>query len=315
MNKLTIVQTLNKMKFQAIKHSPEILMVTGIVGAVGATVLACKSTLKLQAVLDKKTELVNQIHETSGSEDYTEQDAKKDLKIVYASTVLDIAKLYTPSVILGAASITCLICSHNVLKNRNAALAAAFATVTESFNNYRKSVVERYGERADFEIRHGIRTEKVNVTETDENGKKKTRKENIDVVDGLSGCSEYSRIFDEYNNNWTKDPELNRFFLTSQERYANDRLKSQGYLFLSDVYKSLGFEETKASRVVGWTYNPDQPNGDNYISFGIYDVNVAGYQDDRTCDTIGEQRAEFINGLRPSVLLDFNVDGNILDLM
>ena len=35
---------LNKTKFQAQKHSPEILMVTGIAGGVVATVLACKAT-------------------------------------------------------------------------------------------------------------------------------------------------------------------------------------------------------------------------------------------------------------------------------
>lgn len=317
MSKLKIQQTLNKIKFKTIKNSPEILMVTGVIGVIGAGVLACRSTLKLHDVLTAKTKTVEQIHELveSDPEEYSEEDSKKDLRIVYATTVLDIVKLYGPSVALGTASIICLISSHNIMKNRNVALAAAFATVTESFTNYRKEVVNRYGERTDFEIRNGIRTEKVTVTEVDENGKKKTKKEDIDVVDGLSGCSEYAKFFDEGCNGWSNDPEMNMFFLKSQERFANDKLRAKGFLYLNEVYVALGIPETKAGQIVGWIYDTEKPNGDNYVSFGMFEVNVAGYKDDVANDTIGESRVDFVNGYRPSVLLDFNVDGNILDLM
>ena len=42
---------------------------------------------------------------------------------------------------------------------------------------------------------------------------------------------------------------------------------------------------------------------------------VQGYVDDYHCDTISEERRDFVNGFRPSILLDFNVDGNIWDKM
>lgn len=310
-------QTFNKFKFKTIKYSPEILMVTGIVGIVGAGVLACRSTLRLSDVLTAKTKTVEQIHELKESdpEAYPEETYKKDLQVVYATSTLEIIKMYAPAVALGTASIICLISSHNVLKNRNVALAAAFATVTESFTNYRKEVVNRYGDRTDFEIRNGIRTEKVSTTEVDENGKKKTKKVDIDVVDGLTTCSEYAKFYDSNCTSWTNDPEMNLYFLQSQERYANDKLRAKGFLYLNDVYEALGIKETIAGQIVGWIYDTENPNGDNRITFGMHNVNIAGYRDEFANETIAEERVEFINGYKTGVLLDFNVDGNILDLM
>ena len=50
MRKLAIVEslgrTVNRVGFKLKKHSPEILVVTGIVGAVASAVMACKSNHK-----------------------------------------------------------------------------------------------------------------------------------------------------------------------------------------------------------------------------------------------------------------------------
>ena len=42
-----------KLKLGFIKHSPEILMVTGIVGMAASAVLACKATTKLDSIISK----------------------------------------------------------------------------------------------------------------------------------------------------------------------------------------------------------------------------------------------------------------------
>lgn len=112
--------------------------------------------------------------------------------------------------------------------------------------------------------------------------------------------SRYAMYFDEENPNFDgKHPEFNRIFLAAQQRYANDLLKTKGYLFLNDVYKMLGLPETKAGQIVGWVYNTESPFGDNYVDFGIFD----------------EHNKNFINGKSNIALLDFNVDGNILELL
>lgn len=317
MNKLELQQTWNKLKFKTIKNSPTIFMYAGAAGVIVASVMACKATLKLDSVTKEPKEKINKIHESVEDEsiEYTQSDARKDLAIVYGSMALDIAKIYVPSVILGGVSLVCMIQSHNILNRRNAALAAAFTTATESFNRYRKAVVEQYGEEADFNLRHGIKKEKVEVTETDENGKTKKKKETIDVMDGIDTPSDYARYFDESCNGWVKDPEYNLMFLKAQQQYANDKLQAKGYLFLNEVYAALGIQDSKEGQIVGWVYNPENPEGDNYVDFGIYDVNVAGYRNEMTNDTISEERREFVNGYRTSILLDFNVDGNIWDKM
>ena len=43
----------NKVGFQLKKHSPEILVVTGVVGTVVSAVMACKATTKINFVLEE----------------------------------------------------------------------------------------------------------------------------------------------------------------------------------------------------------------------------------------------------------------------
>ena len=298
---MKIQQTLNKLKFKTIKNSPELLIGAGTVGIVVAGVLACKSTLKLSAILDEHNDTLQMVKDLKeeNREDYTESDAKKDTTIVYGQTTMKIVKLYAPSVILGCLSIAAIIKSHNILNRRNAALAAALTTTTETFARYRKSVVERYGERVDYELRHGIKAEK--VTTKDEDGK--TKKETIDVVSSdLNEYSDYARFYDDGCTGWSKDPEYNLMFLKAQQQYANDKLVAQGYLFLNDVYDMLGIPRSKAGQIVGWVYDVENPIGDNYVDFGMYDVNK-------------ENARDFINGYERTILLDFNVDGNVWDKM
>ena len=115
------------------KYSPEILMGLGIVGTVASTVLACKATTKVGKIIENKKEQVEQVHtcledaKTDTTIDYTEEDSKKDLTIIYSQTGLAIAKLYAPSVILGVLSLGTIITSHNIMRKRNVALAAAYA--------------------------------------------------------------------------------------------------------------------------------------------------------------------------------------------
>ena len=309
--KFEIKNVLNKVKFNVVKHSPEILMGIGIAGVVTSTVLACRSTLKVQEILDYKEKNMNNIKEVldEGREDYTEEDARKDKTIIMTTTALRIMKLYAPSVIIGAGSIACLLQSHNVMRNRNAGLAAALAATTESFKQYRERVTEKYGDEVDKEMRYGIKKEK-----KEKDGKK--TKEEIIVGCDEHELSGYARYFNENNMYWSEDPQYNMMFLRQNQNWANDKLISQGYLYLNDVYDALGFPKTKAGQVVGWVYDPNNnEHGDNYVDFGIYDLNVKGYRDEMANDTIAEERQDFVNGYRNSILLDFNVDGNIWETM
>lgn len=301
-----VTRNFNKIGFQLKKHSPEILVVAGVVGAVTSAVMACKATTKVHDILEDTKTKVDQVHEVLANDDipeekYSVEDSKKDLAIIYAQTGFEFVKLYGPSVALGVLSITAILTSNNILRKRNLALAAAYTTIDRSFKEYRGRVVERFGKDLDHELKHNIKAKEIEETVTNEDGTETTETKTVDVANPTE-YSDYARFFDEACSGWTKDPELNLMFLKRQQSYANDLLQRRGYLFLNEVYDMLGIPRTKAGQVVGWVYDENCPVGDNYVDFGIYDIHR-------------EKCRDFVNGYERSILLDFNPDGNILDLM
>ena len=297
----------HKVGFKLKKHSPEILLTVGVVGTVTSAVLACKATLKVHEITDEAKENIADIHEametgvTRSGQPYSEEDSKKDLTIVYAQTGLKFVKLYGPAVAIGAASIGCILASNNIIRKRNIALAAAYATVDNGFKEYRGRVVERFGKELDRELKYNIKAQEVEETVTNEDGTETVVVKTVNTADP-NYASDYARFFDEYCTGWTKDPEVNLTFLKNTQAWFNTILQSKGYVYLNDVYKALGIPETKAGQVVGWVYDKECPIGDNYIDFGIYDL-------------YNESKRLFVNGHERSILLDFNVDGNIWELM
>ena len=300
-----MMQIFNNTKNGVQKHSPEILAGVGVVGTVASAVMACKATLKLNDVLDECKETRDKIKEVAENpryeKEYSPEDSKKDLTVNYAQTAMKIAKLYAPAVILGSASLGCLLTSNDILRKRNAALSAAYMTVDKSFKEYRQRVVDKFGEEVEKEIRYGIKAMEVETTVVNEDGSETTITEQVKVMDP-NLYSDYARFFDEASPNWQNDPEYNLMFLKAQQQYANDLLKAKGRLFLNEVYDMLGIDRSKAGQVVGWVYNPENPTGDNFVDFGIYDMSK-------------ERVRAFVNGYETNILLDFNVDGNIWDLM
>ena len=300
-NTNNLTRGLSRLGLKLKKHSPEILMVTGTIGVVTSAVMACKATLKVNDILEETKQDVDKINGVLENEEYadkySEEDSKKDLVIVYVQTGIKLAKLYAPSVILGTLSLGAMITSNNILRKRNVALAAAYTVLDKGFKDYRKNVVERFGEKIDKELKYNIKAKTFETVTVDETGKEKKTKEEVDICDEIS---DFARFFDEGSRYFTKDPEYNLMFLKNQERYANDKLKAKGYLFLNDVYRMLDIPETKAGQIVGWIYDEKCPNGDNYVDFGIYNTNR-------------EKSRDFVNGYEKVILLDFNVDGNILE--
>ena len=142
---------------------------------------------------------------------------------------------------------------------------------------------------------------KINVTiEIDDNELKKLFKIEEypkNSIREFDDFSQYDTVFDDGCLGWTKDPEYNLMFLKNIQDYCNYLLKTKGHLFLNEVYDKLGIPRTKAGAVVGWIYNEKSPIGDNFVDFGIRN----------------ECNNNFVNGYTSDCILDFNVDGNILD--
>lgn len=286
------------------KHAPDILIAVGIVGTVTSTVMACKASTKAGEILENSKNEIEKVREVANNpeyaDQYSEKDYKKDLTIVYAKTGLEFVKLYGPSIALGAASVACILTGHGILRKRFVELSAAYAAVDTSFKEYRGRVVERFGKDLDRELKYNIKNHEVEETVIDEDGNETTVKTIIQTAEP----SEYARFFDETCSGWDRNSEYNLMFLKSRQAEANNVLKLRGHLFLNEVYDMLGMQRSKAGNIVGWVYDPNNPNheGDDYVDFGIYDL-------------YNEQKRAFVNGYEKSILLDFNVDGNIWEGM
>lgn len=319
--KLEITNKLSRSAYKAAfkirKYSPEILAVAGVVGVVAGTVIACKATTKASKITEESKKQLKDIHELAEAKEitiynqeteqdevvvYTEEDKNKDITIVYAKTGLKLAKTYAPAAMVIGLGVGALLASNNILRNRYIASAAACAALDKGFKEYRGRVVERFGADLDRELKYNLKAQEIKETVIDEEtGKKKTVKKTIHVMDP-NHYSPYSIIFDDGNTGWDKDPEVNKFFLIQQQNHANDMLKSRGYLFLNEVYEMLGAPKTKAGHVVGWVYDEKNPVGDNFVDFGLFDIDC-------------ERTRDFMNLRERNIVLDFNVDGDIYNLV
>lgn len=306
-----IVKIGNMGLFKLGKYSPEIMTGLGVAGVITATVLACKATLSANDILNKHKELMEVIKEAIELKDpeYGEQQIMQDKVLAYLKTAKDFAVLYGPSVIIGTLSISFLVGANVILKKRNIALGAAYALVQKAFKEYRDRVVEELGEEKDFHFRYNTEYQTVTEEITDESGKAKKVKKQIQVLKPDTQDSMYARMFGEqiYDTNgqytgssqWSPNAEYNATNLVLKNSWANERLKAQGFLFLNDVYDELGFPRTKAGQIVGWLWNGA---GDNYVSFG------------KSVDAIINKMPGYLAYRDGSpILLDFNVDGPILD--
>ena len=303
-NKTEIMKSVNGVASKTVmklkKHSPEILVMAGIVGTVVSAVLACKATTKVAEILDETKGTLDTIHEgmetgAINGQEYTTEDGKKDTVVVYAQTGMKLAKLYAPAIILGTLSITSILASNNILRKRNVVLGAAYAAIDKSFKEYRGRVIERFGEQVDTELKYGIKAKKFEEIEVDpETGKEKKVKKTVMVADP-NLQSDYAVYFDSKSRNYEINPDYNRMFLKAQQAFANDKLQTRGHLFLNEVLDDLDLPRTPAGQIVGWT--KDGPDG--YVNFRIVEV----------------ERETEDGRHEPALLLDFNVEGNIWEKM
>ena len=298
-------QILVKTKLGIKKHSPEILVVTGIGTGIVAAIIACKQTIKANDIVAEARKSLQNIEDAkelaaNNEVEYTEENEQEDRKTIGMQVTVGMVKTYALPVGLGILSITCILAGHHILKKRNVALAAAYSALSTDFMNYRKRVVDKYGKDVDFMLKNGLEKQIVaNQVIDPETGEVKETKEEVLTYEG-DKLSQYARVFDEVGSTqWTPSADHNRAFLLMEQNYFNERIRTRGYIFLNEVYERLGFRPTKAGSVVGWVYQNADYEG---IDFGIFTAHT-------------QKAAEFLEGTEPSIILDFNVQGDILSLV
>ena len=308
----------SKMLFKVKKFSPEILIGVGIVSIGAGTVLACKATLKADAVLDAHANKMFAIEEAKEKfpDSYSDKDELQDKVTTYTQTGVGFAKLYLPSAVLMVGGVVCILSAHGIMKQRNAALAAAYAVVDKAFKGYRGRVVDELGKDKDYHFMYDTEYQTVTEEVIEEDGKKKKVKKEIQVAKADHGePSMYARYYEKQewrddgtytgSSQWCQTPTYNASHLALKHKVLNDQLRARGYLFLNDVYEDLGFPRTQAGQVVGWVWDG---SGDNRVSLGKY-------VDTLVDPNVPAADKNYMHDHDQSILLDFNVDGVILDLL
>lgn len=297
-------------------HSPEICLGLGIAATVAGTVLACKGTIKAKKVVEdakddletiKKTEEAGHTYDDDNNEiEYTHEDSIKDKAIVTAKAGVLLAKAYGPAIIFTVGGIALLISGHHILKKRNFALVAAYESLSEAYKKYQDKVKDVLGETTARNLKYNLEEKEI-TTDTgkkNKDGSPKLKKEKKLIVNGnpIDAFSPYCKIYDASCPNWDNDASYNLSYLKCKQNYWNDVLRTRHNhtVFLNEIYKDLGFPVTEAGQVVGWTLKDNGQPKDGYIDFGMFNL---AYQ----------PNVDFVNGYEPVCVLDFNVDGVVLD--
>lgn len=302
-----IARTVNLAGIELKKHSPEILTGIGIVGGITATVLACIATVKEQEIIGEAEAELDAIDKTlADKEDYTEEEATKDKRKVILRTAGKTAANYALSATVGAASVTSIIVGAATQHARVVDATGLATAAGLGLKGIKDGLIKKYGKEEGLklynELRHGVTEEEIEEEVVDKNGKTKKVKRKVKVLEEKAKPKtvSYVRVYDWNNPYYREDMTYNRFFVNAQQNYFNDKLKSfvkGGYVFMNEVDEALGFPKTEAGQIVGWRYDPDNPNIDNYIDFCITEVYKT--------DEYGIKR--------PCLILEYNVDGSILN--
>lgn len=280
-------QLLGKIKLGAKRNAPELLLGAGLVTGTACMVMTGRQTIKAQSILEDSNETKVNLAEYFADGILTEQEYRQEIVRHYSKLALSLAKEYAVPAALYAATVTCVFSSYKIQKKRQLALSAALASCTAAYTTLVGKLKNgaAHGLTAK-DVLEGYEMKEVVDPETGEITHEKVKGEPIST-------DLYKVRFDRYSTAWEKDKFQNECTLKSEENWANDVLRLQGYLFLNDVYDRLGLPRTRAGQVVGWLYQGD---GDGFVDFGVTD-----------CESYDDVRYD-----SNAFDLNFNVDGDIL---
>lgn len=199
-----------------IDNSPAILTGVAVAGTVATALLTGRTAVRIYQKLE-------------------EQDPNNEL------SPAEVAKLVWPEcippVVIGTATITCIVASNRVSSRRAAALATAFSLSEQAMQEYKAKVIEKFGEGKEQSVRDAVAHDRVMANPP-------SRNTVIVTGDGDVLC------YDSYSG---------RYFTSSAEKIRravnqlNHRLLSDMYASLNDFYILLGLEQVEVGEEVGWT--------------------------------------------------------------
>lgn len=309
------------------KISPELCVVGGIVAGGAAIVMVGVKTFKNKDTIVADTDSIRAIkYETkeeivtvSGDNEahnevktslvkkvtLTEED-KKQLWARRIDLGKDILKIYWVPGLLAVGSVGMIWGGRTMLRKELSAATMAYATLLETFGQYRKKVAEVIGEDKEQEIAAGYTMKEIVDEATG-------KVEKVPVVDPQANLSQYGFWFDEGHfdketgewawRNFVHDRNklVNRMKVVELEEKYTRNLRTNGYVFLEDVALDFGIDpdEAKKWHDIGWVW---KEGDENRVEFGVLETKWQLPVNKGFCDDSCSQNKCFVNP---------NVDGYI----
>lgn len=242
------------------KHLPQIMCFLGTAGTVAGTVMACRATTKLEATLNKMQQVKDDLE--ARRDEMEENEYKRELTKVYLQNGFEMVKLYGPAAITLIGSLALLNGSSVILHKRNTALAAAYAVLRESYNQYKQKAI-------------AAGAEEPYITDSDAPLKINTKGEKPKPGDVKTFWFMYDAVntedyMDAYGANLQTLSEKEKF-LSKALRHSEQRL-----LTLNEILDYLNFRVKRFEDGDNWcvTYDPSPENSvyyDRLVDLGFHD--------------------------------------------
>lgn len=243
------------------RNSATILTCIGAAGVAATAVLSATQTPKALRLIE-------------------EAKKEKGEELTKAEVVKAAAPAYIPAVVVGGATVACILGSNVLNKRTQASLASAYALVSSTYTEYKDKVKELCGEETHEKVMSSIAAEKTKDTN----------------IMAYSCCGAYSMDFKD------ADEEIRLFYDSFGNRYfestiskvlqaeclLNRNFMLEGVQDLNDFYDFLGLEPTDIGKSVGWSCCDDY----YWIDFSHYKTELEDGLECYVIDMISEPTAE-----------------------
>lgn len=205
-------QVLRKVQMFAKRNSSTILTVVGVVGVAATAVTAVKATPKAIRLLE-------------------EAKKEKGDDLTKLETVKVAGPAYIPSIVMGTATIACIVGANVLNKKQQASVMSAYALLDSSYKDYKKKVDELYGKEANEHIKSEIAKDKF-------------------TEDDIPTDSDNELFYDEFSERYFESTLAK---VRDAEYRINRELRMRDYVYLNEFYDFLGLEHVESGFDLGWS--------------------------------------------------------------
>lgn len=205
-------------------NAPTILTGFAVTGVVSTAVMAVRATPKAMHRLD-----VERNNRTKNAEKYTLEFSKLEvIKLAWTP--------YIPAVIMGTATIVCIVGSNTVNSRRNAALAGAYSLADTAFREYREKVASTLGEKPEQKVRDAVAKDRID---------RQPVRSNEVVITGAGEQLCYDSLTARY---FKSDIET----IKKAQNELNANLVFNMYASQNDFYELIGLPPASIGEELGW---------------------------------------------------------------